>query len=163
MPTLIPLTDFRGEQPIRDARLYFKKASWDRHGNGHWRWSFNVDDEYPHMAAIHRDVIDDEYSNDNTFFVDLRRWVERQAEGDVIFQYKNMSHKWWWNKEATTNWDKKFSDIRHGYWFFNFESESDLAMFALMHGEKLSKPQKYHPDYADEIMKDENKHDPRYY
>lgn len=163
MPTLIPYTDFTGEKPNRDPRLYFKKASYSRYSD-RWHWEFKVEEEYPYVANIHRDVINDEFGDtDHGLFVDLRRWVERTAAGDIIFQYKNMSHKWWWNKEATSSYERKYSDIQHGYWYFYFESEIDLSMFTVMHGEKLSKPQKYHPSYATEILKDEEKHDPRYY
>lgn len=163
MPSLILLSEFLGDPPTRDPRLYFKKARYSRYSD-RWRWEFDVEKEYPHIAAIHSDTINDDFGEtDHTFFVELRRWVERNGAGDVIFQYKNMGHKWWWNKDSTTSWDRKYSDIKHGYWFFYFESETDLGMFALMHGEKLSTPQKYHPDYADEILKDEKKHDPRYY
>ena len=159
----MPLGDFLGENPIRDPRLYFKRAYHARRGDK-WRWEFDVKEEYPHFVTIHRDIITDNYDNDDhTFFVELRRWVERVAEGDVIFEYRNMGHKFCFNPDKQYSWDKHYSEIKHGYWYFYFESGVDLSMFTLMHGEKLSKVQKYHPDYAERILKDEKQHDPHHY
>lgn len=167
MPSLIRLDEFKGEKPARDPRLYFKNAS---RSNG--RFTFSIEEEYPHIVHLHCDVFETEhyYSGSewatNSFFVDLRRWTERVAQGDIIFDYKNMGHQWCWNwneEDAKHSWKRKYSDIRHGYWYIYFESENDLGMFALMHGEKMSTPQKYHPEYEEVIMKNEELHCDRYY
>lgn len=149
MPTLARLSDFRGPNPKRDPDLYFKNSRFTRY-NGD-KWEFSVEEEYPHIAAIHRDIFYDCYNN-NEFFVELRRWVERRCEGDLIIDYKTMNYRWWWNRDAKTEWSREFTEIRHGYWIFYFESESDLHVFGLMHGEKISQIQELHPEYGKDIL-----------
>lgn len=151
MPSLIHVAEFRGEAPKRDPRFYFKNAN--RTGYNNQRWEFNIEENYPHVLTIHQDVIEElTYGYDNTFYIELRKFVERRCEGDVLYEHKNMGYRWWWNKEATSDWDKKFSDIKHGYWYFYFESENDNSMFALTHAEKLSIVQKYHPEYGHDVL-----------
>lgn len=150
MPSLMNVAEFRGKQPIRDPRLYFIDAyrpGWDS------GWKFEIEKTYPHVLNIHHDVIEDlAYGYDNTFYIELRRFVERRCEGDVMYDYKNMSYKWWWNKDAKSDWERKYSDVQHGYWYFYFESENDKGMFALTHAEKLSKVQDYHPQFGKDVL-----------
>lgn len=153
MPTLIHLTDFKGQQPKRDPRLYFEDADYSAYNNG--GWSYTVEKNYPHKLSIHCDVLDEYKSISNKFFIELRKFIERQFEGDVLFEYKSMDYRWWWNKEATSEWAREYSQIRHGYWHLYFESENDVGMFALKHGEKISKPQKFHPGYGEDIIQQE--------
>lgn len=149
MPSLLYLNYFKKEYSDV-VPLYFKKAYRD-YRNG--QWSFKVEEEYPHIATIHIETLTDLYDDDdNSFWVELRRWVERRCEGDCIINYKNMGYRWWWNREAKYDWDKQYSDVKHGYWYLYFELASDLTMFNLLHGEKVSVVQEYHPRYGKDVF-----------
>jgi hypothetical protein len=149
MPSLLYLNHFKKEY-TDIVPLYFKKAYRD-HRNG--KWEFKVEEEYPHIVTIHIETLEDLYDNDdNSFWVELRRWVERRCEGDCIIDYKNMNYKWWWNREAKSEYQKEYTDVKHGYWYLYFECESDLTMFKLMHGEKVSVVQEYHPSYGKDVL-----------
>lgn len=147
-------SEFKGQHSRRDPRLYFDDAEYSSYNNG--SWTFTIEKNYPYLVNIHCDEVAEYKSSSNTFFIELRKFVERRCEGDVVFEYKSMNYRWWWNKEATTEWSRNYSEITHGYWYLYFESEADLGMFALMHGGKCSRVQKYHPEYGENILEQES-------
>jgi hypothetical protein len=152
MPNLIHLHNFRGDPPRMHPPYYFKNAE-RKYSTQSWR--FNPVEDYPYIVYIHYDNLDP-YDNmtldNNGFWLDLRRWVERQAAGDLLVDYENKNYRWWWNKDAKAEYQKKYSEVKHGYWHFYFECESDLQMFILMHGRMVTgKAEKYHPDYGKDI------------
>lgn len=153
MPNLINIYDFRIERnankPKIDPCMYFSKAYLGMNNE----YKFNVEDDYPYVANIHIEVVEDpKQESTRKFWIDLRKWVERTCSGDVLFEYKRMDYRWWWNREAKSEYQKEYSQVKHGYWFFYFEIESDYTMFSLMHSEKFSKPQQYHPDFGKDVL-----------
>lgn len=149
MPNLISVNDFRGDHPKLRPVLYFTDA-YKGYNDG---WQFTIEKDYPYIANIHIDTIDEETKESHRkFWIDLRKWVERTCAGDVLHQYKSMNYRWWWNRTAKGEWDKEYSDVKHGYWYLYFEFESDYKMFILMHGEKITKVEKYHPKYGEHIL-----------
>lgn len=149
MPSLLFVEDFRGKDRKYNPRFYFKNT-WTRYNNTELQ--FDVAKEYPHIFTIHRDVMEQYESDDNTFFVDCRRWVERSCAGDVLIDYKNMNYRWWWNRDAKSEWQRETTEVRHGYWYLYFECESDFAMFSLKYGEKYSSVEQYHLDYGKDVL-----------
>jgi hypothetical protein len=146
MPRLIDLSRITNE--AHNVAEYFKDVYWNSQGQ---RYDFEITHTYPHELYVHGPTQKDD---DPSFLLDLRRFVERSAAGDVVYRYKNMGYKWCWNmKDAKYDWDRSYSDISHGYWILNFEEETDLVMF------KLRKPNlvtdtmcEFHPqcDYHDD-------------
>lgn len=150
MPNLIRVEDFRGTNPTLHPCLYFTDAY---RGYGSDNYKFTIEKDYPFVANIHIDVIDDITKESNRkFWIDLRKWVERICAGDVLHDYKRMDYSWWWNREAKGDWDKNYSQVKHGYWYLYFECESDYTMFTLMHGDKISIVQKYHPEFGKDVL-----------
>lgn len=95
-----------------------------------------VEREFKYIALIQREHLD---KIDPRFWIDLRKLVERQMEGDVVYWYKSKDYKWCWNRDsAKSEYDRKYSDVRHGYWHFDFEFDSDRTIFALAHGSMMS-------------------------
>lgn len=112
---------------VYDPREFFIDAYYDSYRQG---WRFDVQKTYPHTLYSHIQTVNEE---DLGYFIDLRRFVERNAQGDVIYSSINLSYKWCWNlNDAKGDWDRKYSDVSHGYWVLNFENREDMAMWQLM-------------------------------
>jgi hypothetical protein len=153
MPSLLFLDDFKGKDRKHNPRLYFKKTWYGVYNSEELQ--FNIEEEYPHVFTIHRDYYYNAlnaYGDNNTFLVELRRWVERTCAGDLILDYKHMNYRWWWNREAKNEYQKEYTEVKHGYWYFYFEYESDLIIFKLKYSEAYSTIKKYHPDYGKDVL-----------
>lgn len=141
MPRLIDLARLKNDN--HNFCEYFKGVYYRGYDRG---YSFEVSDTYPYETYVHGPTQEEE---DPEFLLDLRRFVERVATGDVVYRYKSMGYKWCWNiKDAKHEWDRSYSEIKHGYWILNFEEEGDMVMF------RLRKPNlttdtmsKFHPGY----------------
>lgn len=146
MPRLIDVSRLKEEN--HNLHEFFKGVSYDGYGRGH---TFDIAMTYPYETYVHGPSQKEDEPN---FLLDLRRFVERQAAGDVVYHYKNMGYKWCWNmKDAKHDWDRSYSDISHGYWILNFEEAGDLTMFKLHKpGLVTDRMSKFHPqcDYHDE-------------
>ncbi len=146
MPRLIDLSRFKNDN--HNASEYFKNVYWNSQVQRH---EFDVALTYPHELYVHGPT---QMDDDPDFFLDLRRFVERNATGDTVYRYKSMGYKWCWNmKDAKHDWDRSYSDISHGYWILNFEEEGDMVMFKLRKPTLVSdRMSKFHPqcDYHDE-------------
>jgi len=83
--------------------------------------------------------------------IDLRKFVERRALGDVIVSELDMSHVWCWNADMTNNtWDKKWSQIQHRYLVLNFECAEDTITWKLMYPDYVTEQtSQWHPRYVD--------------
>ena len=91
-------------------------------------WEYDIDTVYPYTAHAHAQTI---LESDTTFFIDLRRFIERTAYGDAVYSYHSMDYSYCWNKETASSWDQKWDRITHGYWSFYFECNEDLVMWRL--------------------------------
>lgn len=148
MPNLISVESFKNIKNFNDfypakynAMLYFTDAYYDTRKS---TWEFDVKKTYPHELYAHVDHVNE----DKLFFLELRRFVERRAGGDVIFSTKNMSYKWCWNFDrAKDRYDREYTTISNSYWVFNFETREDLEMWKLMKPYIMTDTlKKYHPD-----------------
>lgn len=146
MPRLIDLSRLKKEN--HNLSEYFKEVQYNGYDRG---YSFNVASTYPYEAYVHGPTQEED---DPHFLLDLRRFVERQAIGDVVYSYKNMGYKWCWNmKDAQHEWNRSYSEVKHGYWILNFEEEGDLVMFRLRKSDLITDSMsKFHPqcDYHDD-------------
>ena len=122
--------------------------------NGEVRWEYNVMVDYPLFSNIH---IDNLYQSrlrgrkesNPELWVDLRRHTERNGEGDIIYYYENTSYMWCWNgTDSLQSWDRKYTEIEHGYWFFHFENQNDRLHFNLKYSEIIAhETYIHHPEY----------------
>lgn len=140
MPSLIRLNEF--DEGKRDPRLYFRNCYF--YGGVHR--IDNYEEDFPYKSFIH---YDNQEKATGLFWVNLRKWVERVAAGDVMIAYSDRDYQYCYNADtAKGNWDRKYLDIRHGYWIFHFENNDDKSMFDLMHADKVTSVMlKYHPGY----------------
>lgn len=136
--------DFDPKSPRYNPAEFFLSASWSRHwSSSECYWKYDLDKDFPDQCYIHCDELDAE---DNSFWIALRKDVERRYQGDVFYQYERMDYRRWWNSSATVDYKKEYNRQRHGYWTFYFEEASDQTMFILKHGEILSpKRYRFHP------------------
>lgn len=137
MPRLVNLQNLENI----NLREYFVNVEWSSYKNC---WTYNIADTYPHVSYAHMQTINE---TDNKFFIDLRRFVERTAGGDVMYSYRTMDYSYCWNKDTASSWDHKWDRITHGYWAFNFEYSEDLVMWQLMKPALMTDIiSKYRPD-----------------
>lgn len=156
MPHLIHVSRFHNHKSFNNVRYgthdpkeFFSNASYDSYRE---RWIFDVSATYPHILYSHIQTVDEE---DPCYLLDLRRYVERKAQGDVIYSNIDLTYKWCWNlKSAKGDWDRKYSNISHGYFVLNFENKDDLVMWRLMKPNLTTlETSKFNPryDYHDEV------------
>lgn len=94
-----------------------------------------------------------DYIADNNFWIELRKMTERQFEGVCFVETRRNDYRWWWNKDATSEYSKETHRVTHGYFIFYFESPNDLVLFKLRFCEMLSeKAYRFHPDYGISCM-----------
>lgn len=150
MPHLIHVSRFHDKTSFNVTRFgtyspkeFFADARYDHYKQ---RWDFDVSKTYPHEIYSHLQTIDEE---DPCYLIDLRRFVERKAQGDVIYSEKHLGYKWCWNhREAKGDWERKYSDIAHGYLILNFENHEDMVMWQLMKPSLTTREMlKFHPGY----------------
>ena len=143
MPQLIFLSQFFLKDGNLDSCFYFKDSC------GYGRNSkFDIKVTYPFEIYMHEDTYGKEINNE--ILIELRRFVERRANGDVILSHNDLSHVWCWNADtAKGEWDRSYSDIRHRYIVLNFECEEDLITWKLMYPDYVTdQMSEWHPEYA---------------
>ena len=136
MGKLISILDFG---TTYNPRLYFPEPEhipYSVNGRGGYEpVSAAIEREYKFIALIQVEHLEPT----SRWWIDLRKLVERQMEGDVIYWYNSLDYRWCWNREAAQNeYQRKYSNVRHGYWHFDFEFDSDRTVFALTYGEMIS-------------------------
>ena len=134
---------------LRHPEWYFHDAYFS--GNRKW-YEFTIQSSYPHSCAIHEDkiMLDGRcLSSGPHLRVVMRRWVERNLEGDVIWHSINMDYTVKIPHGTPANaFNTSVDTIAHGYFQFHFETEVDLLHFKLRFGDVVSDIQPTHPDYA---------------
>ena len=107
----------------------------------HKTWQDEVLAAHPFRVSIHIDLLQNTVGSTpkglGQFWADVRRWVERYAEGDCYIIHEDMSYKWYWGKGNPNEYDGKMSTVKHSYWHFNFEVDSDATAFSLIHSDKV--------------------------
>lgn len=161
MPRLYNIDhDFNVRNPRYRPDHYFSSALYGRQSVGSDSfWSYNLEDDFSAQAYMHYDVFDNFQSRSqkaitdvNRFWIDLRKAVEREYQGDVFYQYAMKDYHWWWNKDATS-YNKEKIKIKHGYWTFYFENPEDHLMFVLNYKEHLSERRyRFHPNFGVSCM-----------
>jgi hypothetical protein len=111
------------------------------------RFEFTIETTYKFPAYVHADVESKEW------LINLRRFVDRRATGDAIYEYKNLDYRYCWNAStAKGSWDKKYSNVTHGYWVIHFEDESDMICWKLANTDITSDSLSItHPDYPTHV------------
>lgn len=111
-------------------------------------YKFNIKNTYPFEIYMHEDTYGKEITNE--ILIELRRFVERRASGDVIISYEDKSHVWCWNaNEAKTEWERNYSDVRHRYIVLNFECIEDMTTWKLMYPDYVAdQMSEWHPAYS---------------
>lgn len=146
MPKLIHLNRFSGDRSGLNPLEYFVDCRWDTYSD---RWDFDVSSSFPYEAYTHIQTLEE--TNHKTYLIDLRKFVERQATGDVVYDKMNLGYKWCWNvDEAKSTWERNYTSIRHSYWVFHFESLQDLDMWRLIKPTLIVEaPCRFNPLYTD--------------
>lgn len=145
MPRLYSMThDFNAKNPKFQPDHFFPSAYYGRNwSSSESRWTFNLDKDFPACSFIHYDEME---KQNNTFWINLRKDVERRYQGDCFYIYDRKDYQRWWNKNSKGEYDKQYGTQRHGYWTFYFEEKSDQTMFILNHGSIISnKKYRFHP------------------
>lgn len=148
MPRLYSIEfDFKPSGSRYRPDHFFPSAHYGRGWSGSQsKWTYDLNIDFPLQSYIHVDDVD---PYDNTFWIALRKDVERTYCGDVFFEYDRRDYRRWWNSKAKSEYDKEYDTQRHGYWTFYFEDEGDLTMFVMKHAEiTLSKKYRFHPLYG---------------
>lgn len=134
MGKLINFGDFCNQPPKIDPRLYGVKTIELRLDLPS-EWKKQVILAHPFQVSIHHT----QYENlDFLFWTTVRKWTERQAEGDCIYEIEDKSYKWCWNLDNSHEFDRKFTWVPHCYIHFHFELNSDKTAFALLYSEAIS-------------------------
>lgn len=145
MPRLYSIgSDFNEKNPRYNPSHFFPSAYWGRHwSSSESYWKYDMDKDFPVQCHIHCDDMPDD---NNTFWIDLRKDVERRYQGDCFFDYHHLDYRRWWNSSAKSQYEREYDRQKHGYWTFYFEEGSDQMMFVLKHAEILSpKRYRFHP------------------
>ena len=149
MPKLITLAEFAPNGPL-DPSFYFKDTRYYNYNNPR---VFDIKATYPFEIYMHEDTYGKEITPE--ILIDLRRFAERRASGDIVLSHKDLSHVWCWNADsAKGEWDKNYSEVRHRYVVLNFECNEDIITWKLMYPEYVSdKMSEWHPEYTKNCQK----------
>ena len=155
MARLIQLREFnRSEDSTGDLNplWYFPDAYWEY--NNRRICKFTIESGYPVAIAMHQDRFNDQiwqsFSRRDSYTVtpgqlrmEIRRWVERNLSTDVILEQIEMNYRLWNRKSK--DYHCNFEDIKHGYYLFHFETESEAMMFRLKFSEHIDEMQPVNP------------------
>ena len=109
------------------AKEYFKNVYYNSSRGKH---EYKVAETYPYEVYVHAETQADD---DPEFLIDLRRFVQRQAAGDAVYQKVEKNYWYAWNHgHVKSQYELDYDQIQHHYWIINFELESDMTMFKLI-------------------------------
>lgn len=132
---LINFDNFCSQPPKDDARLYGVKLTRLK-SDLPSDWKKQVMSAHPFQISIHESKIE---NLEFLFWTNVRKWTERQAEGDCIYEIQDKSYRWCWNlNDSPHAFDRKFTWVAHFYVHFHFELNSDKTAFALLYSEAIS-------------------------
>ena len=133
MGKMIFLSDFYGSPLDRVARPKLN-ASWyfsESYQNGD-RMELTDDIiavDFPHMSAIHDDDMNP-WDTRNVVRVNIRRCIEQVLAGDVLISQLERDYR---IRDDNRPWDSGRL-VRHGYWIYRFQFQTDQIAFALHFG-----------------------------
>ncbi|RYD68680.1 MAG: hypothetical protein EOP83_00240 [Verrucomicrobiaceae bacterium] len=115
-----------------DPFWYFPDAQRSRN-------EFTVESAYPFTMYMHQDELDVRYGDEDQQRrlgerrVAIRKWVERQIQGDVIWWLEDKSFHRVYPASPTYKEGKQrlSTHIQHGYYAFAFETEHEATGFRL--------------------------------
>lgn len=110
--------------------------------------------DFPHTISVHFDNIENSYYSESGLatrrktFIEVRRFIERQLHGEVIFREVDMSHHY-----HIFCLDLTWCQFKtHGYVIFHFELESEASIFALAFSHLISEIEPTHPDVSQDQL-----------
>ena len=140
MPRLIEYSEFRHE--LHGYGLvpswYFPDAELVRKGmSSALYWEYSIASGYPVALYIHYRHLGYDHDRRSTLAnrakwrVEVRRWIERNLDGDVIHEIDDRSYS------------LEIDTVRHGYHVFRFETEHDANHFLLRFAHLVELPTEY--------------------
>jgi hypothetical protein len=144
---LTPRSDQNG--PIRqyDPFWYFPDTPRSRPNE------FTVESAFPYLMYVHQEYIENpRYGEDKgnltgNLRVAVRRWIERQITGDVIWWEEDCSfHRVYAASPSYADGKKRYSShIQHGYYVFAFEEMHEATGFRMQFKHVVTEMAKYPP------------------
>jgi hypothetical protein len=101
------------------ADWYFDDAYYSSSGGTNAKWVYPwPNKQFPNHVAIHNDEIDK---------VAIRKWIDNNDIGTVIYEYVSKSYRVWWSEDLKKReWDHT-SEI-HNCWFCFYFEDSEAAL-----------------------------------
>lgn len=119
MGTLLELDGIKSDIGLSPG-WYFSDAYFYDRG---WKFKFPSDD-FPYLVSINEDDM-----GGNKIII--RKWIEKNAEGVVIYCTENKSYRVWWSEDPKKrDWDHT-SEIRNNWYMFYFEDSESALAFSL--------------------------------
>ena len=136
MPRLLQGRDFRDDKERGlDPRMYFKDAYWVGSG-AHPGYRWETLKTYPYYLFLVNGS-DDYSGRGQVDYVEIRRWVERQASGDVYIKWYNLDYEYVYVsndddlKEIRIPPKLSHYSTKHRMVGLYFEKEEDATLFTL--------------------------------
>jgi hypothetical protein len=152
MGRLIDARDFRIEDNRRESDRKSLDPFW------HFRVrrtsvsvGYEIEESYPALLTIHFETLEGRFEESTQITaaklrIEMRKFIERQMETDVIWRKKMLTHVRVFPRRAEDR--KRYeSRIEHGYYHFNFEDDASAIFFKMRFGEHCKTISPYHPDF----------------
>lgn len=141
MGQLLEISDFRNVERWGDKYRALRDPFWYFVDTRRNRTQFSVEQTYPHKLYIANAYLEGpRYEGEEgerqaaLQRIEIRRWIEVNIAGDVIYDRLNMTYWRVLPKKANrspSSRDRPFYDFPHGYYVFYFEHESDALAFRM--------------------------------
>lgn len=131
MGRLITLDDL-----IPDPSYYFSDAHYGGTGNGFvWMYEWPSND-YPCSAYIHSEQLDSKLK------VEIRRWIEKYLDNDVMLDEVNKDYKIRYKKTGVAS----IYTVYNKWVRFSFNDKESLLVFTIKFSEYIRPITDWHPD-----------------
>lgn len=112
-----------------------------------------IEEVYPHLLAIHQDLVQARYPEEAVIAagmrrIEIRKFIERSLEGDVLYEWERMSYTRVFPPDLS-NGKRYKTEVSHGYYVFHFETNADAFHFKMRFGEWISPVNIRHPKYPE--------------
>lgn len=127
-------------EAIRDeGHWYFEDARWSSETRKcTFKWP---SEQYPCAVGIHTDRIT------NPIRIEIRKWVEQNLDGTVIYSQVDHTYHKYYDRERT--WDNSYQ-ISNYWMVFYLEDEASELAFRLRFSNYIAEITKHHPRYPED-------------